>query len=423
MERVAILGGCRTPFAPYHSELARVSAIDLAVVAVRGLLKRVTVHADEIDELIWGTVFPPFGVPNFARELTLRALSAKVVGVTMSHAGLSSVRAITAACDALDSYPEKILLAGGSESLSSMPIAFPDRLAQRLYTKRFAKSKFRKFVNALKWHPGDYFPKIAEFVEPSTGMTMGEYGERVARLFAITREEQDRWALRSHKKAAEHGSGRLEMEPVETGAKKNPTLTTDSSATSDVSIEKLAALPPLVDSTGTLTSGNSSQPADGACALLLTSERNARRLGYEPKAYIKAYSYAALQCDDEMLLGPALSIPSLLLQSGVAFRDIDIVEMHEASAAQALANLRALGSKDFLSRHNQILAGQIEIDEARVNAAGGTLAFGHPFGATGARLVLQCTRRLIDNGGGLGLVTAGGAGGQGVAVLLEGITR
>ncbi|MEW6364644.1 MAG: thiolase family protein [Acidobacteriota bacterium] len=423
MERVAILGGCRTPFAPYHAELARVSAIDLAAVAVRGLLKRVTVHADEIDELIWGTVHPPLGVPNFAREITLRALSAKVVGVTMSHAGLSSIRAITAACDALDSYPEKIFMAGGSESLSNMPIAFPDRLTQRLYTKHFARSKFRKFVNALKWHPGDYFPQIPEFVEPSTGMTLDQYGERVARLFTISREEQDRWAMRSRQKAAAGGGARLETEPVETGDKKNPTLTADSGVGSDESIERLGALPPLVDPAGTLTSGNSAKPADGACALLLTSERNARRLGYEPKAFIKSYSYAALPPDDEMLLGPALSIPSLLLQTGVAFRDIDVVEMHEASAAQALANMRALGSKDFLTRHNQILAGQIDIDEARVNAAGGTLACGHPFGATGARLMLQCTRRLIDNGGGLGLVTAGGAGGQGVAVLLEGITR
>lgn len=426
MEKVVVLGGCRTPFAKAHTDFANLSAIDLGESAVRGLLRRVPIQAEQVDEIIWGCVCPPAGVYNMAREVALRVLTPRTPGVTVSQVCISSIRAVTAAFDILADSPEKIIVAGGSESVSKMPIAFPERLARRLYVKKFAKSKFKKALATLNWHPGDYFPQVPPYSEPSTGLTMGQYGERVARQFGITRDEQDRWAVRSHQKASGplaaaalmHGS---DIEPIETQSKDKKQITADNCVRPDTSVEKLTPLPAVFEFNGTLTAGNSSKAADGACALALTSERNARRLGLTPLCSVRSYYYVALPLDDEMLLGPALSIPGLLLQGGVSFKDIDVIEMHEAFAAQVLANFRALGSKEFLDRHNQILGAPIEVDEDRVNATGGSIAFGHPFGATGGRLVLQCVRRLSQNGGGLGLVTSCGAGGLGAALLLEGI--
>jgi acetyl-CoA acetyltransferase family protein len=422
MEKVVILGGCRTPFAKFHTHFGELSAVDLGAMAVGELLRRVAVPVEQIDELIWGNVCPPAGVFNIARDIALRALSPKITGVSVSQACISSARAVTTAVDIAASSPEKIIVAGGSESLSNMPVFFPKRLVKRLYKMTFAKSTFTKTAAALNWHPSDYIPKTIEYSEPSTGLTMGQYGERLAKLLEIPREEQDRWALRSHQKAAAAPHA-ADIIPVETGGKKKTIVTTDNGIIHDTSAEKLASLPPAFDPAGTLTAGNSSKPADGACALMLTSERNARRLGLEPACYIRAYTYAALQPDDTMLLAPALAIRALCLQEGISLKDVDVIEMHEAFAAQLLATFKVINSKEFFDRHNQLFTGPLEIDEDRVNAWGGTLAFGHPFGATGGRLVLQCARRLTDAGGGLGLVSSCGAGGQGVAMLLEGVTR
>lgn len=428
MEKVVVLGGCRTPFAKAFTDFEGLSAVDLGAIAVRGLLKRVPVQTDQVDEVIWGTVCPPPGVYNVAREIALRALTSRTPGVTVSQACISSARAVTSAFDILAASPEKIIVAGGSESASNVPVSFPERLVKRMYTRRYSRSKFRKLMAALSWHPGDYFPKIPPYYEPSTGLTIGQYGERVARLFGVSREDQDKWAVRSHQKA----SGPLaaaalldgtDIEPVEIPGKKARQVSNDNCIRADTTVEKLAPLPAAFEFNGTLTTGNSAKAADGACALMLTSERNARRLGLNPVCALRAYYYTALPLDDEMLLGPALSIPGLCFQTGVSFRDIDFIEMHEAFAAQVIANLRALASKEFLDRHNQILAGQIEIDEERINVAGGSIAVGHAFGATGGRLVLQCMRRLSQNGGGLGIATSPAAGGLGVALLLESIER
>ncbi len=423
MEKIAILGGCRTPFAKYHTNFKDLTAVDLSVPAVNGLMKRVPVPIEQIDEMIWGSVYPSPGIYNLAREIALKALSPRIAGVTVSQACLSSAWAVTAAFDALQTSPEKIIIAGGSESLSNMPIYFPDRLVKRLYTQTYATSKFRRLLASLRWYPEDYVPKIPRLVEPSTGLTMGQYGERIAGIFKISREEQDQWALRSHLRAGGAAES-PDIEPVEVGTKKKAWIVTDNCIVGDTTQEKLAALAPAFDPVGTVTAGNSSKPADGACAVMLTSERNARRLGLEPSCYIKAYSYASLPLDDEMLLAPALAIPALCLKAGISLKDINVIEMHEAFAAQVLATFKAMNSKEFMDRHSQLFVGPADVEMECVNTWGGSLAYGHPFGATGARLIIQAMRRITRlGGGGLGLVASCSAGGLGMAMLLEGPVR
>jgi len=264
-------------------------------------------------------------------------------------------------------------------------------------------------------------PAIAEY---STGESMGQAAERMAKENEIPRAEQDRWALRSHELAARGTTdGRLtaEIVPTYVPPRYEEVVDRDNGIRTDTNLEKLAALKPVFDRRyGSVTAGNSSPLTDGASAVLLMSEEAARALGYEPRAYIRSWAYAALDPADQLLQGPAFAIPKALDRAGVTMQDIEIWEMHEAFASQVLSNLQALDSDTF-ARDRLGRSAKVSIPpEDHINVMGGSIAIGHPFGGTGGRLTTTLVNEMMRRGAGLGLISVCAAGGLGFAMVVEG---
>jgi acetyl-CoA acyltransferase len=262
-------------------------------------------------------------------------------------------------------------------------------------------------------------PAIAE---PTTGETMGESAEKMAKLNDISREDQDHFALRSHR-LAHSGTmdGRLtaEIVPVYVPTKYETVVETDNGVRADTSYEKLAALKPVFDRKyGSVTAGNSSPLTDGAACVLLMSEEKAKSLGYTPMGYIRSYAYSALDPGEQLLQGPVLAAPVALKRAGLTLADMDLVEMHEAFAAQVLSNLQGFESKSWAERagFSQPLG---EVDRSRLNVMGGSIAIGHPFGATGSRITTTLLNELGRRNGQFGLMTVCAAGGLGFAMVVE----
>jgi acetyl-CoA acyltransferase len=316
-----------------------------------------------------------------------------------------------------------MVIAGGAESLSHIPILVSDRLSETLVAASRARTLGARISTLAKVRPRDLLPKQPQIAEPTTGETMGESAERMAKANGITRAAQDEWALRSHRLAAQGTEdGRLTAEIVRTylPPRYQEVVAADNGVRSDTSMEKLAALRPVFDrKRGTVTAGNASPLTDGASAVLLMSEERARADGMEILGRIRSYAVAALDPAGQLLQGPAFAAPKALDRAGVTMRDIGLMEMHEAFAAQVLSNLQWLDSDAFarekLGRTNRV--GHPDLD--RINVMGGSIAIGHPFGATGARvtttLVNEMKRRDVE----LGLITVCAAGGLGFAMVVE----
>jgi acetyl-CoA acyltransferase len=296
-------------------------------------------------------------------------------------------------------------------------------LRDALVTASRAKSVPAKVRALAALRPRDLAPITPAIAEPSTGETMGESAERMAKENGISREEQDRWALRSHR-LAHQGTvdGRLkeEMVPTYVPPKYEEVVEVDNGIREDTSLEKLAALRPAFDRRyGSVTAGNASPLTDGASAVLLMSEEKALALGYEPLGIIRSWAYAAVSPAAQLLQGPAWAAPLALDRAGVSMRDIELWEMHEAFAAQVLSNLQALDSDAFarkeLGRDRKVGLP----DEDRINVMGGSIAIGHPFGATGGRLTTTLVREMRRRGAGLGLITVCAAGAMGFAMVIE----
>jgi acetyl-CoA acyltransferase len=256
--------------------------------------------------------------------------------------------------------------------------------------------------------------------ERTTGKTMGEAAEDMARRWEISRAAQDEFALRSHQRASSAiASGRFaaELVPVDDG--QGSRLEADTLVRSDTSLERLAKLRPAFADDGTLTAGNSSPLTDGGSAVLLMSEEKAKALGYTPLGYIRSYAFTALDPGDQLLQGPAYAAPAALDAAGLTLADVDLVEMHEAFAAQILSNLKAFNSKKFAEQELGRSAPLGPIDFERFNVCGGSIAIGHPFGATGARVTTQLLNELKRRGGNLGLITVCAAGGTGFSMVVE----
>jgi acetyl-CoA acyltransferase len=271
--------------------------------------------------------------------------------------------------------------------------------------------------------PRDLAPITPAIAEPSTGESMGESAERMAKENGITREEQDRWALRSHRLAAQGtADGRLTAEIVPTFIPPayEDVIAEDNGIRSDTTAEKLAALKPVFDRRyGTVTAGNASPLTDGASAVLLMSEERAHALGYEPMGYIRSWEYSALAPTDQLLQGPAYAAPVALERAGITMKDIELWEIHEAFAAQVLSNLQAMDSDEFArTKLNRDRKTGI-IDEDRINVMGGSIAIGHPFGATGARLTTTLLNEMKRRDASLGLITVCAAGAIGFAMVVE----
>jgi acetyl-CoA acyltransferase len=421
--RVAIVAGVRTPFAKAGTAFKSISAIDLGKLCVAELLQRTNLDGKEVQSLVFGTVVPSVLAPNIAREVSLLPLLPKgVESYSVSRACASANQAITDAADQIALGHHDVAIAGGSESLSNIPVLHSQGFAEALVLASKAKSLPARLRVLSRLRPKDLIPITPAIAEPSTGETMGQSAEKMAKLNAISREEQDHFALRSHRLAsAGTADGRLtaEIMPVYVPPKFESVLTSDNGIREDTSYEQLAALKPVFDRKyGSVTAGNSSPLTDGGACVLLMSEDRAKALGYPPLGIIRSYAYAALDPGEQLLQAPVLATPVALKRAGLTLKDMDLVEMHEAFAAQVLSNLKGFESKWWAERagFSQPVG---EVDRAKLNVMGGSIAIGHPFGATGARITTTLLNELRRRGGQFGLMTVCSAGGMGFAMVVE----
>jgi acetyl-CoA acyltransferase len=421
--RVAIVAGLRTPFAKAGTVFKTVSAIELGRLCVTELVERSNLDGEDVDALIFGTVVPSVLAPNIAREVSLLPIFPKgIPAFTVGRACASANQAITDGADQIALGQANVVIAGGAESLSAVPILHSRAFADILVDTSRAKSVPAKIAALARTRPRDLVPVTPAIAEPSTGETMGQSAEKMAKINHIPRDEQDQFALRSHRLAAAGtADGRLtaEIAPVYVAPKFETVVTSDNGIRENTSLEQLAALKPVFDRKyGTITAGNSSPLTDGGAAVILMGEDTAKALGFTPIAFIRSYAYAALDPGEQLLQAPVLAAPDALRRAGLTLADIDLFEMHEAFAAQVLSNLCGFESQYWAER-----AGLTKplgaVDRARLNVMGGSIAIGHPFGATGARILTTLVNELRRRDGQFGMMTVCAAGGMGHAMIVE----
>lgn len=422
--KTAIVAGCRTPFSRSGTNLQDLTAIDLGKVAVRETLARSGISGGEVDQLFFGTVVHDPQAPNIAREVGLGVLPKNVPASTVSLACASANQAIADGVDLIELGYAHIVVAGGAESLSHIPITVSEPLSRALLTASKARSLGARARAFKGLRPGNLLPVAPRIAEPTTGKSMGESAEQMAKLNGISREAQDEWALRSHQLAhAGLEDGRLlsEIAPVYLPPRFAEVVERDNGVRSDTSLEALAGLRPVFDRThGSVTAGNASPLTDGGAAVILMSGEAVKAHGVKPLAWIRSYAVSALDPGEQLLQGPAFAAPVALDRAGITMKDLILMEMHEAFAAQVLSNLQWLDSDTFarerLGRTGKV--GHPELE--RINVMGGSIALGHPFGATGARITTTLAHELQRRGGGFALLTVCAAGGLGYAMVLEG---
>ncbi|QSQ24249.1 acetyl-CoA C-acyltransferase FadI [Pyxidicoccus parkwayensis] len=421
--RVAIVRGLRTPFVKAGSVFSGLTALDLGRIVVQELVQRADLDPNIIDQVVFGQVIPTLTAPSIAREVVIAAgLPRKTEAFTVARACATSIQAMTTAANAIAVGEAEVIIAGGTECMSDAPIFTSRPLAQALVAASKGRSLPEKLKPFQKLKAKDLIPVPPAIAEYSTGLTMGESAEKMAKENGISREEQDRIAYNSHRNAARAWKDGLfdnEVMRVPVPPKYEQTVAKDNIVREDTSIDALAQLKPVFDRKyGSITAGNSSPLTDGAAALLLMSEERAKALGYEPLGYLRAHAFAATDPADQLLQGPVYAVPTALKRAGLTLADIDLVEMHEAFAAQVASNLQALASKEFAKKAGWS-APVGEVDRERLNVTGGSIAIGHPFGATGARIVTQALNELKRRNKNTVLCTVCAAGGLGAAVVLE----
>ena len=421
--RTAIVSGVRTPFARSGSVLADQTAIELGKVAVRELVARSGVDPDRVDQLVYGTVVHDTQAPNIAREVGLATLPKTVPAVTVSRACTSSNQAIADGVGLIHQGHAKIVVAGGSESLSHVPITVSDRFSKRLVRAAKAKTLGQRLGAFRGLRPKELIPVQPAIAEPTTGETMGQSAERMAKENGISREDQDAWALRSHQLAlAGTEDGRLleEIAPMYLGKNFETVVDRDNGIRGDTSLEKLAKLRPVFDRRyGSVTAGNASPLTDGASAVLLMSEDAVQAHGVEAMGWVRGYAFTALDPSKQLLQGPYYAAPIALERAGITMKDVQLMEMHEAFAAQVLSNLRWWESAEIAERELGKSAAVGHPPEDVINVMGGSIAIGHPFGATGARVTTTLLNEMRRRDLELGLVTVCAAGGLGFAMVVE----
>lgn len=424
MGRVAIIAGCRTPFAKAGTVYRDLMALDLAKACVRELLERTEVDPAWIGTLVMGQVIPSVKAPNLAREVVLgTGLPVGIPAHSVNRACASANQAIADVASSILAGHAEAGIAGGAESLSDVPILHGKKMARALVEasrSRTLGGRLRAFSGI---RPKDLAPETPAIAEPSTGLTMGQSAEKMARENGITREEQDRIAFLSHRNAAaatDDGRLRAEMCRVLVPPRYETSVDSDNLLRRDTSIEALAALSPAFDRKyGTVTAGNSSPLTDGAAAVLLMSEDKAKAEGREPLAFIRSWAVAAVDPGGQLLMGPALAVPKALERAGLTLDDMDLLEMHEAFAAQVASNIQALESESWAKEKLGRTAPVGKVDRDRLNVCGGSIAVGHPFGATGARITTTLSNELQRRNGKFGLLSVCAQGGMGFAMVVE----
>jgi acetyl-CoA acyltransferase len=422
--RAAVVSGLRTPFVKAGTDFKDLSAVDLGALVVNELVARSGIPAKEVDSLVFGQVVPSSTVTLIGREMVLRTqLPRSVQAHTVARACATSIQTTTDVADQIRLGHSDCAISGGAESISDAPIFASRTLAQALVDFSKARSMTERVRIFSRLRPRDFAPVPPALKEPTTGLTMGESAELMAQKNAIPRAAQDEIAYRSHARAAaawDSGKFDGEVMHVPVPPRYDRVSARDNIVRKDASVEALAQLRPVFDRRyGTVTAGNASPLTDGAAALLLMSEEKAKALGIAPLGYVRSYAYAALDPKDQLLQGPAYAAPVALDRAGLRLADMDLVDMHEAFAAQVLSNLKAFSSREFAEKELGRKEPLGEVDPAKLNVNGGSIALGHPFAATGARMILQTLRELGRRGGQHALLTVCAAGALGAALVLE----
>jgi acetyl-CoA acyltransferase len=421
--RVAVVKGLRTPFMKAGTAFAELTALDLGKMVVRELVERSDLDPEQIDQVVFGQVIPTLTAPSIAREVVLAAgLPRKIESHTAARACATSIQTFIDAANAIALGDAEVAIVGGTESMSDVPIFASRPLAHALVASSKGRNLREKARPFQALHPKDLAPQPPAIAEYSTGMTMGESAEKMAKENHISREEQDRIAHASHANAARawrEGRFADEVMRIPVPPSYDTVAARDNIVREDTSLEALAALKPVFDRKyGSVTAGNASPLTDGAAAMLVMSAERAKKMGYEPLGYLRSYAFAATDPADQLLQGPAYAAPIALERAGMKLSDLDLVEMHEAFAAQIASNLQAFASVEFArkSGRSRPLG---EVDRDKLNVNGGSIALGHPFGATGARVVTQALNELKRRGKNTVMCTVCAAGGLGAAVVLE----
>jgi len=421
--RAVVVAGLRTPFVKAFAEFLKMDTIALGDATVSALVAQTQLDARHIEAIVWGGVILPGLAPNVAREIALDLrLGAHVEGHTVTRACASGLQAITTAAAAIERGELDVAIAGGSDSTSNAELKLPQKVVHALAPLAFGKATPKDYLGVLaQLMPlSEVLPKMPKIAERTTGQVMGESAEDMANRNEISRGAQDEFAARSHHRAAAGiASGRLRREIAKVETPDGKTVTADTIVRADTSVERLAKLRPVFAKNGTLTAGNSSALTDGAAAVVLMSEERARSLGYTPLAFFRSWAYAGVDPADQLLMGPALAMPAALERAGLSLGEMDLVDMHEAFAAQVLSVLKMLGSAAFARARLGRDAAVGEVDPARLNIYGGSIALGHPFGATGARMVTTMANELRESDRRYALLGICAAGGLGAAAVLE----
>jgi acetyl-CoA C-acetyltransferase/acetyl-CoA acyltransferase len=425
-ERLAIIDGIRTPFCKAGSVLAGYSADDLGAMAIRELMARTGFDARRLDECIVGNVSQPVDAANVARVIALKAgLPQSLIASTVHRNCASGMEAITTAAIRVNAGEGSAFVCAGTESMSNIPLYMGRKLTELFGRLMKTKTVWQRLGVWSGFRPSMLAPVIGVqlgLTDPVVNLLMGQTAEIVAREFGISRQEQDAFALASHQKASaatKAGHFKAEIMPVAIPRKFEAVQAEDDGIRHEQTMEMLAKLKPFFDkAAGTVTVGNSSQLTDGAGALLVMGESQAKAEGLKPLGYLRDFAYAGLD-PRRMGLGPVFSTSKLMAKTGLAVKDFDLVELNEAFAAQVLGCTRAFASDEFARKELGRDARLGEIDPARLNVNGGGIALGHPVGATGARLVIAILRELRRRGLHRGLATLCVGGGQGASLALE----
>lgn len=417
------IDGVRTPFVKSFGVFQHADALELYSQVVEGVIRKTEMDPEVIDEVAAGVVIPQTKNGNVARDAIINlGLPQHIHGYTINRACTSSMHTVADAAKEIKFGHPSITLAGGVECLSDVPIAYSKEARQFLLSLNKAKSAADRLSTIKSFSAKDWLPRPPALAEPLTGLTMGESAEIMAKINHISRDEQDAFAVASHEKAAmaqEKGYFDEEIIPVWTSPEFS-CIEKDNVTRGDTSIEKMAKLKPAFDKKyGSLTAGNSSPLTDGAAVSLIADEQVARSLGMTPKSKILDFTFVGIDPTDQLLIGPAIAIPLLLKRNGMSIADIDLFEIHEAFAAQVLSCMRSMESADFCKTYFGDSKAFGSIPEDKLNVNGGAIAIGHPFGATGSRLITTTSNELIRRDKNLGLIAICAAGGMAGAMLIE----
>lgn len=419
LRRVAVLGGTRIPFCRSNTLYADLSNLDMMTAALNGLVERYDLKGAHIDEVVGGAVVTHSKDWNLAREAVLGTkLATSTPGITLMQACGTSLQAAMGSAAKIATGQIECAIAAGSDTTSDPPIVFSKRFAHRLAELGQKKTTMDKIKVFKGLSPAELAPLPPQTSEPRTGLGMGQHCELMAKEWEITREAQDQLAFESHTKAADaYRSGWMDRLVVPCAG-----VFRDNNIRTDVSLEKLAALKTSFDKSakGTMTAGNSTPLTDGASTVLLASEEWAAARGLPVKAYL---TYSQTSANDfvggeGLLMAPAVAVSKMLERANLTLQDFDFYEIHEAFAAQVLATLRAWEDPEYCRTKLGRAEAMGSIDRSKLNVKGSSIAFGHPFAATGARIVANLAELLAEHGG-RGLISICTAGGMGVAAIME----